>query len=205
MKIIGITGPSGAGKSLLSSAFTKRNIPVIDADALYHSLLVPPSECLDAIKYEFGECVIAPDGSLDRAALGAIVFSSEEKLELLNRTVLSRVLVRIREVIAGFQKDGACAVAVDAPTLIESGFDRECDFIISVLAPREDRIERIMARDSISREKAEMRVDAQKSDDFYISASSAVLTNNGSCERLLDEADDVICKILATEASDAQN
>lgn len=205
MKVIGITGPSGAGKSLLSEAFTKRNIPVIDADALYHSLLVPPSECLDAIKATFGERVIAPDGTLDRAALGAVVFSNKEKLALLNETVLSRVLVRIREVIASFGDQGAIAVAVDAPTLIESGFNLECDFVISVLAPKSDRVARIMARDSISRDKAELRINAQKDDDFYISASDAVLNNGSSREQLLLEADGVIEKILATEVSDAQN
>ena len=203
MKIIGITGPSGAGKSLLCEAFKERNIPVIDADKLYHSLLTPPSECLDAIRAAFGESVIAPNGTLDRTALGAIVFSSEEKLTLLNETVLSRVLVRIRELIAKFKNDGACAVAVDAPTLIESGFDRECDFVLSILAPRENRIERIMSRDSISRQKAELRVNAQKGDDFYISASDEVLTNDGTAEHLLSMARAIIDKILCAEDENA--
>jgi dephospho-CoA kinase len=199
MKIIGITGPSGAGKSLLSETFTKRNIPVIDADALYHSLLVPPSECLDAIKAAFGECVIAPDGTLDRAALGAVVFSNEKKLALLNETVLSRVLVRIREVIASYAESGALAVAVDAPTLIESGFNRECDFVLSILAPKRDRIERIMARDSISREKAELRINAQKDDEFYIKASDAVLINDGSQNQFFERAETMIESILQSE------
>jgi dephospho-CoA kinase len=199
MKIIGVTGPSGAGKSLLSETFTKRNIPVIDADALYHSLLVPPSECLDAIKAAFGECVIAPDGTLDRAALGAVVFSNEKKLALLNETVLSRVLVRIREVIASYAESGALAVAVDAPTLIESGFNRECDFVLSILAPKRDRIERIMARDSISREKAELRINAQKDDEFYIKASDAVLINDGSQNQFFERAETMIESILQSE------
>jgi dephospho-CoA kinase len=199
MKIIGVTGPSGAGKSLLSETFTKRNIPVIDADALYHSLLVPPSECLDAIKAAFGECVIAPDGTLDRTALGAVVFSNEKKLALLNETVLSRVLVRIREVIASYAESGAIAVAVDAPTLIESGFNRECDFVLSILAPKRDRIERIMARDSISREKAELRINAQKDDEFYIKASDAVLINDGSQNQFFERAETMIESILQSE------
>jgi dephospho-CoA kinase len=199
MKIIGVTGPSGAGKSLLSETFTKRNIPVIDADALYHSLLVPPSECLDAIKAAFGECVIAPDGTLDRAALGAVVFSNEKKLALLNETVLSRVLVQIREVIASYAESGAIAVAVDAPTLIESGFNRECDFVLSILAPKRDRIERIMARDSISREKAELRINAQKDDEFYIKASDAVLINDGSQNQFFERAETMIESILQSE------
>jgi dephospho-CoA kinase len=172
---------------------------VIDADALYHSLLVPPSECLDAIKAAFGECVIAPDGTLDRAALGAVVFSNEKKLALLNETVLSRVLVRIREVIASYAESGAIAVAVDAPTLIESGFNRECDFVLSILAPKRDRIERIMARDSISREKAELRINAQKDDEFYIKASNAVLINDGSQNQFFERAETMIESILQSE------
>jgi dephospho-CoA kinase len=94
-------------------------------------------------------------------------------------------------------------VAVDAPTLIESGFDLECDFVISVLAPKSDRIERIMARDSISREKAELRINAQKGDEFYISASDEILTNDGTREQLILKADGVIEKILSAEVTDA--
>ena len=92
MRIIGVTGPSGAGKGALCEMFKKRGMVCIDADAVYHSLLVPPSECLDALKSAFGESVFCPDGSLDRAVLGRIVFAESDKLELLNSTVLSFVL-----------------------------------------------------------------------------------------------------------------
>lgn len=184
MRIIGVTGPSGAGKGALCELLKKRGIVCIDADAVYHSLLVPPSECLDALKSAFGESVFSPDGSLDRAALGRIVFAESDKLELLNSTVLSYVLAKFRIMIAELEAAGERAVAIDAPTLIESGFDKECDVVISVLASPNVRVGRIMNRDSISREKALLRINAQKSDEFYISHSDAVLYNEGSCDEL---------------------
>jgi dephospho-CoA kinase len=187
MRLIGVTGPSGAGKGALCELLKKRGIVCIDADAVYHSLLVPPSECLDALRGAFGESVFLPDGSLDRAALGRIVFAESDKLELLNSTVLSYVLAKFRIMISELEATGEAAVVIDAPTLIESGFDKECDVVISVLAPVETRLERIMRRDSISREKALLRIKAQKSDEFYISHSDAVVHNDGS-QDALDEA-----------------
>ncbi len=183
MRIIGITGPTGAGKSLLTSYLDQAGIPTIDADSVYHGMLLPPSECLNSIRQAFGDGVFAPDGSLDRAKLGSLVFNSKEKLELLNGTVLGNVLCEIRRLISDYRRRGFDTVAVDAPTLIESGFHRECTTVISVLAPEELRISRIIERDCISREKAELRVKAQKSDDFYIQSSDFVLINDGDADK----------------------
>lgn len=191
MKVIGVTGPSGSGKTLLTEYFEKHGIPIIDADALYHSMLIPPSPCLNAIHKNFGDSVILPDGTLDRAALGAFVFNDPEKLKLLNSTVLDMVLERIREIIGEFETQGASAVIVDAPTLIESGFHRECDTVISVIAPVEDRITRICERDGITKEKARERVFAQKNDEFYKTHSHHTVYNNGTVDDFLES----ICAI----------
>lgn len=192
MRIIGVTGPSGAGKSLLSAVLEKHYIPTIDADGVYHSLLIPPSPCLDALRSAFGDGIFLPDGSLDRAALGAIVFSDEQKLALLNSTVLSLVLERTRQIIRQLEADGYSAVAVDAPTLFESGFDSECDLVVSVLAPLEDRLARITSRDGISKEAAMLRLKAQKDDEFYTSRSDAVLVNNSTFDALANK----LCELL---------
>ena len=193
--IIGITGPTGAGKSHLCLYLKEKNIPCIDADGVYHSMLVPPSDCLDAIRAAFGDGVFTADGELDRAALGAQVFSSHEKLELLNRTVLDKVLQEIRRLIADYNHQGFDTVAVDAPTLIESGFHKECSYVISVLAPAEQRLGRIKVRDHLSEEKAELRLKAQKSDDFYIAASDRVLYNDGDTEKLRNSIEALISEL----------
>ena len=192
MTILGITGPTGAGKSLLSDYLASKGFPVIDADQVYHSLLLSPSPCLDALHAAFGASIFLEDGSLNRPALSEIVFHDEQKLALLNRTVLDFVLDRIRQMIAKLEQQGKTVVAIDAPTLIESGFHKECDTVISVLSPQKLRLERILARDGIGREAAEARIHAQKSDEFYRAHSDHILINDGkkedffvSCEQLL--------------------
>ena len=146
MHIYGITGPSGSGKSILSKYMTKNGVAHIDADKVYHELLVPPSKTLDALREAFGNKIFNSEGNLDRAVLSAIVFHDKEKLALLNKTVLGFVLEEIRRRIASLEKDGFSAVAVDAPTLIESGFHKECDTVVSVISSKEVRIARIMPR-----------------------------------------------------------
>ncbi len=187
MNIIGITGPTGAGKSLLTSYLREKGIPTIDADGVYHSMLIPPSECLNALRSAFGDGVFCADGSLDRGKLGTLVFNSQEKLELLNGTVLQNVICEIRRIIADLCKGGADTVAIDAPTLIESGFHKECSTVISVLAPTQLRLERIIERDRISPESAKLRIKAQKSDRFYIENSDFVLTNDGDTKKFENE------------------
>ncbi len=192
MKIIGITGPSGSGKTLLSEYFSSLGYPVIDADALYHSMLVPPSDCLDAIRRAFGNSIFCESGELDRVALAEIVFNNSEKLALLNRTVLELVLRRIRTALAQLAKDGHSVAVVDAPTLIESGFHKECDTVISVISSPALRVKRICERDGITQDKAWERVRAQKSDGFYEEHSSAVLTNDGTLEEFKEKAKELI-------------
>ena len=178
MRIIGVTGPTGSGKTLLTEYFASLNITTINADELYHSMLVPPSLCLDAIREKFGDEVFSSDGTLSRERLGNIVFNDKEKLDLLNGTVLSIVLDEIRRQIAILENSGADFLIIDAPTLIESGFHRECDSVISVIAPRDERIKRISLRDGISVERATERVRAQKDDLFYAESSDEVIYND---------------------------
>lgn len=197
MHVFGITGPSGAGKSLLCEYCAAHGIPHLDADAIYHELLLPPSEAVDALCRVFGNGILDDTGAIDRQSLSAIVFHDEKKLALLNETVLGIVLREIRCRLGKLKSQGVAAVAVDAPTLIESGFHRECDTVVVVLSAKETRIARIMARDRLSRERAEERVNAQKPDDFYRSAADTVLYNDGDCEQLFAAFE----ALLSTERS----
>ena len=186
MRVYGITGPSGSGKSILSKYMTKSGVAHIDADRVYHELLVPPSEVLDALRCSFGDQIFNSSGLLDRTVLSSIVFNDKEKLALLNKTVLDFVLKEIRRRIASLEKSGVSAVAIDAPTLIESGFHKECDTVISVLSPKEDRIKRIMERDGLSIEKATERTNAQKPDKFYEEYSDIILMNDGDIDAFFE-------------------
>lgn len=199
MKRIGITGPTGAGKSLLSEDLARQGIPVIDADALYHSLLIPPSACLDALRRAFGDGIFGADGTPDRAALSDIVFHDEEKLALLNQTVLGFVLDRIRAQLAQWEQQGCAAAVIDGPTLIESGFHKECDIVISVLSSPALRMRRIMERDGITEARAAARIHAQQPDAFYRRHSDHVLENNGNRQELLRQANVLLAPLLGKE------
>ena len=178
MKIIGVTGPSGSGKSLLTYNFAKSGIPTIDADTVYHNMLIPPSECLDALRVVFGDNIFNTDGSLNRTELAKIVFNDQSKLDLLNKTVLGLVLKEIRKQIQLLAQAGAKAVIIDGPTLIESGFHKECDIVVTVISPKEERIRRISHRDCIDEARALERISAQKPDSFYTDVSDFVIIND---------------------------
>ena len=102
------------------------------------------------------------------------------------------MLCEIRNIIFDYSRKGFDTVAVDAPTLIESGFYKECSSVISVLAPKEIRLLRIMERDCLTEEKAMLRINAQKSDDFYREYSNVVIENTGNLKQFKKEIETVI-------------
>ena len=134
------------------------------------------------------------DGTLNRAALAKTVFEkgAEEKLDALNKITHKYVLGKAREMIADFEKIGCPAVIVDAPALYESGFDKECDFSVAVLADKEIRIGRIMERDGLSHQAAAARINAQKPDDFYKERAKVVIYNNSDKSDLQIKAREII-------------
>lgn len=184
MQIIGITGGSGAGKSEVCRLIGERGIPIFDADREYARIAAPNSPCVHEIAQTFGDGVIAPDGSLRRRELGAIVFAegAEEKRRLLNgithRYVCAAADAWLRECEARGER---CAV-IDAPLLIESGLDGRCDRVVFVTADRQTRIDRIMRRDGISAERAAARIDAQHDDAFFRAHCDTVIENGRGAE-----------------------
>ena len=163
MKVLGMCGGSGAGKGYVCQCFAAHGIPSIDTDAVYHSLTDRSSPCTAELKAYFGSSVLHGDGSLNRTALAAIVFAPDggEKLKKLNEITHKYIKTETEKEIERHRQAGAPAVIVDAPALFESGFDRMCDRVIGVFAPREKRIERILRRDGITRERAEARLAKQ--------------------------------------------
>ncbi len=198
MKIVGLVGGSGVGKGTVCSVFKKYNFASIDTDAVYHKLTsTPDSACLAALKEAFGSEIITSDGVLDRRALSGIVFAegAEEKRELLNKIAHKYVLDEVRRQIPVFEKEGYFAVLVDAPLLFESGFDKECDIILCVIAPKNARIERIILRDGISKEAAEARISAQLSDEYLKEHSDIVIYNDKTLSELEAEIEKIVKKL----------
>lgn len=187
MLVIGLTGPSGAGKSLVATQFASFGIPVLDADAIYRELLVPPSECLSELTVQFGERILLPDGTLDRRTLGGIVFTNPEALEQLNKIAHRHVLAETRRRLRQLRDADFPAAVFDAPQLFESGANRDCNLIVSVLAPEEIRLHRILLRDGISEQAAIERMHAQKSEQFFRTHSDYIIENDLNPEATLPQ------------------
>lgn len=192
MLVIGLAGGSGSGKGVASQIFASYGFLHIDTDRVYHDLISGPSPCLSELVSEFGGGILAQNGALDRKKLAAIVFSDRTKLDRLNSIAHRHILKKTREIINSARADGYFAVLVDAPLLFESGFDKECDLVISLLAKRDIRICRIIARDGISSEKAAARIDNQLSDGFLTERSDYIIENNGTTEELSQKIDEII-------------
>ena len=201
MKIIGLTGPSGAGKSQLCKYLAKEGIPSINADHIYHNLLIPPSPCLDALVEHFGSGIIAPDGTLDRPTLASIVFAqgAEEKRETLNKITHRFVIDKMLSLIEKYSKASTNVIIADVPLLFESDFHKKCDLTVAVLANKHVRIDRIMKRDGIDYSSALSRISAQKSDEFYISNADVTVYNDSDEAALESEAQKILDAIRGTK------
>lgn len=162
MLLVGLTGGIAGGKSQVALMFKQLGAYLIDADELAREAVQPDRPVLKRIVEAFGTEVLSPDGTLDRAKLGRIVFDDPEKRELLNSIVhpyVFREEERRRKEIA--QKHPKAIVLFDAALLIETGSYQLMDKVILVTIDRRKQIGRIMKRDGLTREEAVRRIEAQ--------------------------------------------
>lgn len=183
MKILGLTGGSGTGKSAACTAFARLGCGVIDADATYRTLCDTCEPMLKEIQNVFGE-VFSTDGKLDRKKLGAIVFADAQKLQQLNAITHPYIRQAARDAFAAYSKRGCLLCIYDAPVLFEGQMETLCDKTCAVLAARNTRIARIVARDAITEEYAALRIDAQKDDAFYRERCDYVVQNDADLDTL---------------------
>ena len=198
MKIIGLCGGSGSGKGTVSSLFNRFGVIAIDTDRVYHEITSHPSECLISLAREFGSEIVK-NGALDRAKLREIVFDplySDIRLARLNEITHKYVIAETERLIIEYDMAGRKGVIIDAPLLFESGLDKRCDVVISVVANSEVRIARIMLRDGISLESARRRIDSQIPDSVLIQKSDYVICNDGDLDHLYGEVLSVHNKIF---------
>ena len=195
MLVIGLTGPTGAGKGAVAAIFEGYGIPVINADRVYHELITPPSSCLQELVEAFGKEILLPDGSLNRRTLASMVFSDPSAQELLNTITHRYVMEEIKTRMERLRREGVPVAALDAPQLFEAGAHKACGAVISVLADRQTRLERIMHRDSITADAAMRRILAQKSDEFFKTHSDYIIENSGNIELLAPQVHRILAEL----------
>ena len=186
-KIIGLTGGIGSGKTTIANEFLSLGVPVYIADNEARKLM-QSTEVINVIRAVFGNEVFEKD-ILNREKLAEIVFSNPEKLEQLNAIVHPAVKKHFDEWLLN-HKD-APFVIYEAAILFESGGYKNCDLIISVIAPLETRIQRVIDRDKTTREQVLKRVNMQWNDEKRISKSDFIIKNTN-----IEETKSEIVKIL---------
>lgn len=193
--VVGLTGGIASGKSTVSAMLAEAGIPVVDADRLAREVVEPGQPAYREVVAAFGPSVVDPNGQLDRKRLASVVFTDPTARARLEAIVHPRVFEAERAALAAIARERPGSVAVvDAALLLESGNYRWMDAVILVSAPRELQIERLMARDRLSRAEAEARLAAQwpleekrRYADFEIDNSGGLEATRAQVARLVAE------------------
>jgi dephospho-CoA kinase len=190
VQLIGLTGGIASGKSTIASRLAEHGAVVVDADRIAREVVEPGTPALAEIARRFGDGVIAADGNLDRAALGAIVFADEEARLALNAITHPAVL---RESTARFQAAGDAdpdaIVVYDVPLLVESANEYPFELVVVAHAPAETRIRRLVELRGMDPAEAERRIRSQASDDERLAVADVVIDTGGSLEHTQEQVD----------------
>jgi len=181
--VIGLTGGIGCGKSEAAHFLETLGAAHFDADAVSRALTAENGEALAGIRRVFGDGVFRGDGSLDRARLGKLVFASEparRALEGIMHPLVQRDMLIAMDEAA---KSGVNVVILDVPLLFETGMDALCDETWALYVPRERQIARIVARDGLSPEDAEARIDSQMPVEDRNARATYVINTDRPIER----------------------
>lgn len=181
MNIIGITGSSGAGKSTICNILENEyNVKVINADKVAKKLSKRGTRYLAEISQKFGRDILDEHGELKRKKLATIIYSDSKKRKELNNCTFKYIREEIKKQIKNEKEK--VTIVIDAPLLFECELDKMCDSVIGVISQKELQIERIVARDNIHYEQAEKRIDAQASNNEFISKCDEIIENNNNID-----------------------
>jgi dephospho-CoA kinase len=178
--LFGLTGGIATGKSTVSAMFRALGCEIIDADQLAREVVEPGEPALRAIAAEFGAGVLRPDGTLDRAALGAIIFADPARRKRLEEITHPAIRDRFTRRVAALIEAGFTGVALfDAAVMVETGGYKHLDGLIVVVADEPRELARLMARDGIGREEALRKIRSQMPVAEKARLADYVIDNNG--------------------------
>lgn len=190
--IMGLTGGIASGKSTVSALLVEKGARLVDADAIAREVMLPGHEVLASVAAYFGSGVLLPDGTLNRAKLGDIVFRDPEALKALNGLTHPAIRRITRERMEAFEReDSSRLVAVDIPLLYESGQEEMFERILVVYAPREVQLERLIKRSGLTKEQAEARLDSQMDIEVKKAKADYVIDNSGEPGETRRQIDDL--------------
>jgi dephospho-CoA kinase len=177
--VIGITGNIATGKTAVVNILADLGADTIDADELVHEMMGPDSELAEPLATEFGPDVVNDDSSINRPALGNLVFADETKLVRLEQLIHPHV---VSAMVDAIEQPGADVLVLDAIKLFEAGIADHCDEVWVVDADLDTRLDRLMQRNNIERDEALARMTAQPPQEEKLARADRVIDNSGTLE-----------------------
>jgi len=185
MYLIGLTGGIGAGKSTVAAALGELGAVVVDADAVAREVVAPGEPALRRLTESFGSSILSTDGSLNRQALAAIVFSDDQARATLNSIVHPAVRERTE---LYFSQAGATDVVVyDVPLLIEAQSSYPFDLVVVAMAPEEVRVERLKTIRGMTDAEARSRIESQATDEQRLAIADVIIDTGGTLEHTQEQ------------------
>lgn len=191
MLILGLTGNIGCGKSSLSNILMQNNIDVIDADIISRQIF-EDKELLNLVFENFGQNIKNIDGTLNRKALGNIVFNDDEKLVILNSLTHPKIKQKILDRINQIRNIGKSVVVIDAALLVEGGYLDILDKLIVITCKESIQISRIQKRDNCTKEQAISRINSQMSQQEKIKYADYIIDNSTTIDDLKYKANELM-------------
>lgn len=182
MQKIGLTGGIASGKSTVSNWLKAHRYPLIDADQIAREVVAPGEQGLSAIAGAFGRDVLLENGTLNREALGKLVFNNEDKRRKLNGILHPLIRKRMKARLRQLEESGARTVFLDIPLLFEGSLDQWADKTIVVYVSRDNQLRRLMSRNHLTETAALARIGSQMSLEDKKKRADAVIDNNGTIE-----------------------
>ena len=187
--VAALTGRSGSGKSYASEYLRAKGIPSIDGDDVAREVVRPGEKCLQDLVREFGEEILHEDGTLNRRLLGDLCFSDPRKKERLDAITHPYIIERTTAYFDRLKEAGHRYCLVEAAAVVESGLYIVCDKLIMITSDRAAQVGRIIARDGLTVEQANTRLDAQIDEDELRALCDIVIDNSGSLEEFNQKLD----------------
>ena len=196
--LVGLTGGIATGKSTVTALLASPSVRVVDADALAREVVEPGTPAHARIVAEFGKDVLRPDGRLDRARLGEIVFPDPAKRKWLESVTHPAIRARFEQIMADLEREGFDGILVwDAALLVESGGHKKMDKVVVVTTDPETQLRRLMARDGSTEAAARARTASQMPLAVKARAGDYVIDNSGSREETDARVREVYRALLA--------
>lgn len=193
--LVALTGGVASGKTAVSDRLARKGVPVIDTDQIAREVVLPGTPGLQAVVEAFGDAVLDRNGNLDRVGLRQRVFGDARARERLEAILHPLIESAARQRID--QHRDAAYVLVVVPLLVETGVFADADRVVVVDVPASTQIERLMARDGMTRKRAEQMIAAQADREQRLAAATDIIDNDGSLDALKQRTDSLHERLLA--------